>query len=121
MSKESNKEYLPYYLGAECMMTKNSYHAVHELNLSHKDSFILTAKLLAYFIASTTKAEIKPKLRTLNSLTKEEHEEWSAIRFNEDFKLKPLYSDNDYNAFHWLLKNKFDIFGLIEANLAIKK
>lgn len=61
----------------------------------------------------------KPMLRKLDYMTKEEHEEFVTIAYNDNFKLKPLYADNDYNSFHWLLNKSFDLFGLIELGLAL--
>lgn len=66
------KDFLHLYLGCECKMTKPSYHAVHELHLSADTAFVLTGKLLHYFIEPTTKAEVKPILRKLSSINSEE-------------------------------------------------
>lgn len=56
---------------------------------------------------------IKPILRRLESMTEDEHQEWIKIKFNDDFKLKRLYTDADYNSFKWLLSKHFDLFDLI--------
>lgn len=124
------QDYLHLYLGCECRMTKSSYHAVHELHLSVKTSFTLTAKLLHYFIAPTTMAVIKPLLRPLSDMTEEELQECGNLVYDFSDDQSGLDLNNhrweDFylttsEQFHWLLSRHFDLFGLIESGLAIDK
>lgn len=111
------KDVLHFYLGAECRMTKNSYHAVHELRLSADHPFRLDGKLLDYFTQPTTKAELKPMLRKLSSMTEEE-----AIEVGVGIVQRDLGMFNrpwSPQQFVWLCNKHFDLFGLIESNQAI--
>ena len=65
--------------------------------------------------------EIKPYLRPLSSMTKEEEDEFvsftdTMFRFGEDDSLCVL----PLNAISWLNKKMFDYRGLIEKGLAIE-
>lgn len=110
---ENIKPYLPLYIGCNCVMVRHSYHAVHELHLRVNHPFKLTGRLLQYFIEPTTKAEIKPILRNLNSITKEERMRLSELNSSQD-RIR-------YNAIKilWYLNERFDVFGLIEKGIAI--
>jgi hypothetical protein len=121
-------DYLHLYLGCECLMTKNSYHAVHELHLSSNEPFGLTGKLLHYFIEPTTKAEIKPILRPLSDMTEEEMQECGNMEY--DFSDDPdlnKWEPKDFEIglsprqFAWLLSKHFDLFDLIPDGLALDK
>jgi hypothetical protein len=131
------KDYLHLYLGCECMMTKISYHAVHELILSQKRSFKLDGKLLQYFIEPTTKAEIKPILRPLSDMNDEEfrwledethfhpggfnsHDNDVTIEWKEEM-IEEINEHGTPEIFLFLLSKHFDLFSLIEAGLAIDK
>ena|SRR5690554_3589173 len=63
----------------------------------------------------------KPILRPLSDLTK--HECYTALsynlRFNIDILGFPNYLDLKVNDYNILLENHFDVFGIIEKNLAI--
>lgn len=118
------KDYLHYYLGCECKMTKPSYHAVHELHLSTGTTFVLTGKLLHYFIEPTTKAEVKPILRKLSTTTEEEKNkiaELSKKYRGSEFTLPAFEMSKMWAAeqTHYLLSKHFDLFQLCEAGLAI--
>lgn len=114
------KDYLHFYLGCECMMTKPSYHAVHELHLSVKERFVLRGKLLAYFIETTTQAEIKPILRPLSDMTNDEWNEMGRkLRTGANIRTaRDLWKMNAEETVY-LLSKHFDLFGLIDAGLAI--
>ena len=117
------KDYLHLYLGCECKMTKPGYHAVHELGLSADTSFALNGKLLKYFIEPTTKAELKPFLRPLSDMTEDEEMEAKTLHFN--LSEKDAHSTTRIEVMagmtHWYLSKGFDLFGLIDAGLAINK
>lgn len=135
------KDCLHLYLGCECRMTKPSYHAVHELHLSCDRTFVLTGRLLHYFIDDTTKADIKLILRPLSDMTEEEFLGIFKPIQPEDVTndqlldaINNLKSDGYecldfggmdaiavFEIFRKLLSKHFDLFNLIENNLAIDK
>lgn len=69
---------------------------------------------------STLYNDIKPILRPLSDMTEKEKDEFSEYqieKFGEDFH-NEMY---DISQFLFLLKQGFDIFGLIESHQAIDK
>lgn len=63
---------------------------------------------------------LNPLLRPLSSMTEEEKIELFALRENEA-QLFPAIITGLSECFRWLLSHHFDIFGLIDAGLAIDK
>jgi hypothetical protein len=70
----------------------------------------------------------KPILRPLSDMTEEELQECGNLVY--DFSDDPELNNHKWQdfqtlltseQFHWLLKKHFDLFGLIEAGLAIDK
>ncbi len=55
-------------------------------------------------------------LRPLSDMTEEEQKEWQNIRFNSEFKLKPVLTDAEYESFRYLLSKHFDLFGLMSQH-----
>lgn len=117
------KDYLHLYLGCDCMMTRNSYHAVHQLRLSSDTPFKLTGQLSDYFSDSKTMAECKPILRPLSDMTEEEEKEYEATRVF--VRATPVHQVGNMQwtpeTFRYLLKQGFDLFNLIPEGLAIDK
>lgn len=111
------EDYLHFHLGCE-LFSEATHQNVGTLHGIVGNQAYFKVNGVLY---NSDMANYKPILRPLSSLTKEEDEEFISVKFNEDFNLKPLYTDNDYNSFAWLLKNHFDPFGLIESGLAISK
>ena len=64
------------------------------------------------------KDEIKPYLFPLSSMTEEQSMEFALLQVNTH-KDGFLYVCDCANMMKWLLKNHFDIYGLIEKGLAI--
>ena len=64
------------------------------------------------------KDEIKPYLFPLSSLTEEQSMEFALLHV-KTHKDGFLYVCDSANMMKWLLKNHFDIYGLIEKGLAI--
>ena len=64
------------------------------------------------------KDEIKPYLFPLSSMTEEQSIEFALLQVNTH-KDGFLYVCDCANMMKWLLKNHFDIYGLIEKGLAI--
>lgn len=66
--------------------------------------------------------EVKPYLRPLSSMTKEEYEELRKI--DRYYGIAPLSEINDwepgYKSIDWLLRHHFDYRNLIEKGLAIE-
>lgn len=62
--------------------------------------------------------EFKPYLFPLSSMTEEQDREFSLLQVNTH-KDGFLYVCDCANMMKWLLKNHFDIYGLIEKGLAI--
>ena len=62
--------------------------------------------------------EFKPYLFPLSSMTKEQSMEFALLQVNTH-KDGFLYVCDCANMMKWLLKNHFDIYGLIEKGLAI--
>lgn len=60
--------------------------------------------------------DLKPILRPLSSMTEEEQEEYNKRKQRKGF-MAQVHADNTL----WLLSRGFDLFGLIDKGLAIKK
>lgn len=110
------KDYLHLYIGCEvrCCRGKGAKGILKGINtgdLSINPVQILTGSILCYLRFS----EVMPILRPLESLSEEEDQEFALI--NRD------WIDGHWSAdgLLWLLKNQFDLFGLIKAGLAIDK
>jgi hypothetical protein len=70
-------------------------------------------------------AEVKPYLRPISSMTEEEKEEvyHDCYVVSIDFERRAtdmIAVPNAIKVVNWLLKNHFDIYGLIEKGLAIE-
>lgn len=104
-------------------------------NLGRTDKLTLGHDYLAslYYEGSSTWMNYKPYLRPMSSMTEEEDKQriqlgiWRSSQTNghEVTGIKPDISQS-YNsqafqrAFNFLLKNHFDIFGLIPRDLAVE-
>lgn len=110
MAKEL-KGYLNLYLGCEALI---------EGYTNRKDPFnykgIINYQLLlesGQHYSSVKK--ITPILRPLSDMTEEEVQEWEKINnVTQSPDVKQMAKE-----FHWMLSKHFDIFGLIEAGLAL--
>ena len=118
---EKNIEnYLPFYLG--CTLDNGNI-----LKAVHSDGSIETlyrGHLTNYW--SPEEAELKPILRPLSDMTEEELQECGNMIY--DFSGDPELNDHKWQdfeiglapeQFHYLLSKHFDLFGLIDAGLAI--
>ncbi len=65
--------------------------------------------------------DIKPILRPLSDMTEEEREEFKNVRYGHRLLDISLFIDLELSATYvkWLLSKHFDLFGLVEAGLAI--
>ena len=101
------KDYLHFYIG--CEFSNGLDAKVRTVTFSNADT-ILGAKV----------GDFKLILRPLSDMTEEEGEEWQKIGFEPDSRgvdYWPMMARN----IKFLTDKGFDLFGLIEANLAIKK
>lgn len=120
------KDVAHLYLGCECIIGDPSWESQ---NISPEDVAPYTDPNFGKPIKTVMGLEtiqhhlhhLKPILRPLGSMTEEEHEQWKGVRFSDKMKLYPLYSDNDFNSFKWLLSKHFDLFDLIPNGEAIDK
>jgi hypothetical protein len=94
------KDYIHYYLGCKI---------VHP---ALKNNRTLTAKWMQSLLEKGI--NFKPILRRLEDITPEETGQMRLIRDSIDYRIKKYAAVTNY-----LLKQKFDLFGLIEAGLAI--
>lgn len=71
--------------------------------------------------------EIKPLLRPLSSMTEEEMHECGNMVYDFSGTDLDQWQPSDFEIglapeqFHWLLKKGFDLFGLIDAGIALPK
>lgn len=63
--------------------------------------------------------DIKPYLRSLSNMTKEEEKEYCNLKAKFIYRGQYLITDV-YELFVWLNKNHFDYCGLIEIGLALE-
>lgn len=104
------KDYLHLYVGCEIAFSEDNY--------KYK-GFHLTNS----FISQQKQYEFKPILRLLTNMTNEERIEFVTLI---NIGILHINIPNQNNNFHteqflYLLKKGFDLFGLIEAGLAIDK
>lgn len=109
----------PYHMEKDCNHKECNCIAVIE-SIS-KDRVEFTYEDNGYPIDwSCSLFQVKPYLRTMDSMTKEEEEEFvsftdTMFRYGKDNNLCCLPLD----AIQWLLRNYFDFMGLIPKGLAI--
>jgi len=109
------QDYIHYYIGVECLNTW--FTPDHEC---YKEGWKLegyrTTSQKCYFLENETDNtwtdSIKPILRRLISLTEDER---------ADLHIGTCFDFGSYrpDQFNYLLKKHFDLFGLIDAGLAI--
>jgi len=112
------KDYLHLYLPIRFMWVEDA------VPFKKGEIGILAAKDLEYWDEYK-----KPILRPLSDMTEGEHSDFENISFSEDTKnweydeeLKMSIGEStEFNRFAYLLSKHFDLFGLIEAGLAIDK
>jgi hypothetical protein len=104
-----DNEYLHYYLGCECKWRVfGEYDG--EWNTSTLDLKILDR------IYDRQPFEVKPVLRSLKDMTVVEFKEYESVMVSR----KPFgFMHMEAAKTNWLLSKHFDLFGLIDAGLAI--
>lgn len=114
------KDFIHFYLGCECV------HAfVPEDHPQYDNGWKLVSiqsqSEKPYELDNDTDYtwtdSVKPKLRKLESINREESE--MMERFRSELKRNDLTAS--FRLTHYLLSKGFDLFGLIESRLAIEK
>jgi len=95
------KDYLPYYLGCD-YWTNNSQGNLNAHTLPHVIDMC------------ERNCGVQLHLRKLEDITPEEQGEMRLIRDSIDYRIKKHAA-----VTHYLLKQRFDLFSLIDANLAV--
>lgn len=99
------KDYLHFYLGCEAVTVKSKPEIItgHIIDLVNGNFY-----------------HAKPILRPLSDMTEEEAFDLEAVGGStEVFELTSIVYSFDSHRMLWALKKGFDLFGLIESNLAI--
>lgn len=120
--KKKLEDYLHLYLGAPCLFG---------IKVPEQETHLEEATIDIRVLHNVTQlyAEVKPILRPLSSMTEEEFKEFDRI-ITKDFAkmtiIESVSKEGDYTRFShtfnssaYLLSKHFDLFGLIEAGLAI--
>lgn len=109
------KNYLHLYLGCEVQCVKGEQSLLREYNISQGQVFRLGSNRI--FAVLMLIDYFKLILRPLSSMTEEESLELEKYPMAYDTMQRWWSSEQ----FVWLLSKGFDLFGLIEAGLAIDK
>lgn len=120
------KNYLHFYLGHKVIYNGNEYYleSLQCYSLKYgerKGCFIMIDADDCLWVRPD---EIKPILRQLSDMTEEEHEAYETFYMRLESE-----REEDHHSIceveiaarttHWLLSKSFDLFGLIDAGLAI--
>lgn len=115
MSEKKIEDYLHLYLGCECICTnERDIQTLTCVEPVMKKAWMITG--ISYHIDV-----VKPILRPLSDMTEEENTICNefVIGCSANDNPNPMYWTP--LQFNYLLKQHFDLFGLIDAGLAIKK
>jgi len=115
------KDYLPYYIGQEVVYLSNGEGILSEISIDSTYGMLCSVKLKGgkNQHLQTTVDKIKLRLRPLSDMTEEESD--IVLSYDDDNNEFPDSITNAAAAFHYLLKQGFDLFGLIPDGLAIDK
>jgi len=134
-------DYLHYHIGCEVLIVKSCYNLVHEYEIHEGETRVLNADLLWALTRNDKKCIYQLLLKPLFLITKEQIADllgvegfikrgnYSAPFFQIEFETldntwgyKHRYiTDLNADQFHFLLKEGYDIFQLIEEHLALDK
>src|SRR5438128_7897821 len=110
------KDYLHFYLGCDVKIEKSNYYLVHNRSVNAGMVITMTPAYLGDFLY-TKNAEVKPILRTTQSVTQDE---WNnAPKGSLHIGTDGIFYSPE--LFLYILNLQVDLFGLIEADLAINK
>ena len=97
---------------------------VHVYPWASKD-YITTLDHVGSLLADNK--DIKPYLRSMNSMTEKEREEWKLLTGHSNDVYDWIYVDDYdsnqeclYDFFDWIISHHFDYRGLIEKGLALE-
>jgi hypothetical protein len=115
------KDYLPFYTGCDILVPYGEAKFCYIQTYLHRNDINVVVDIGDNYVAFDFH-EVKPILRPLSDITEEECNllSWS---YTNAYGRKLLYSPEMLNPeeFKQLLVWGFDLFGLIEAGLAIDK
>lgn len=116
-------DYIHYYIGCRCL---NTWFAIeHKLcdsdwRLRAYDSAAVKPYMLENNHNVTWTDSIKPILRRLEDMTEEEDKIYHSLCGIANFNADSVNITHDTpESFHYLLKQGFDLFSLIQNNLAV--
>ncbi len=127
--KKELKDYLHLYITYNervLFIEKSNYYFVHEHSIHKGDSILLMPHIIAALDLHGKGVAVKLILRPLSSMTEEDIYEYDEIQAkgesvaDTDTKFGEILVGSP-ECFLWLLSKHFDIFGLIDAGLAIEK
>lgn len=123
------KDYLHLLIGCKIIVDKSNYWFVHEFIIHKGDMVDLTPLLLSRIDINGKDVVIKPILRQLSSMTKDEWNEFEVIITKDYSKMITIDSiskegewtriKHAFEAERYLLSKHFDLFNLISEGLAI--
>lgn len=123
------EDYLHLYLGCVAIIEKSDYFMVHNWSYHNGDKIVIGGRLIEHLgNINMGHISIKPILRPLSDMSEEEMKECGCLTYDfsdEEDLMKWEWQDFktllSVEQFLWLLSKHFDLFGLIEAGLAIDK
>lgn len=134
--KKELKDYLHLYLGCNVIISESYHNGIIALLVGINHTYGVVECVLEspeWYEYHTYKSfndfQVKPILRPLSDITGDELIQYGKIEFPDmkgRFDLKGLrevvmHAYYEPETFKWLLSKNFDLFGLIEAGLAIDK
>jgi hypothetical protein len=135
MTEKKIQDYIGYYIGCEVIiddkergklfgadLVPNSCNQIYyniqteEMRINDGDDFCMPYN----DDADESPARIKPILRRIEDATKKEIKEYDMYtKYQTDGVHSVLIRHDTPESFHYLLKKGFDLWGLIDANLAV--
>lgn len=115
------EDFLHLYLGCEVMEVGNNRGKLYAIGLLGGDgkyrALVDCSSNDSYW---TSLENLKPLLRKLSSMSEEERKEHRLLMYGEVDMANQIYSYAETpDSFHYLLSKGFDLFGLVDAGLAI--
>jgi len=108
------KDYLHLYLGCEIELEYKGKKIIERLDSINLRTGRIDTKTFVDF-----DFDVKPILRPLSDMTEEERRQWLDFRLNSRIEPERSFQLSEAMRTKFLLSKYFDLFGLIEAGLAI--
>lgn len=120
--------YIHYYIGQDCMvgeykgkiLSVGSYEMGEKCIVSGTNQDEDSGFFGEYEENDADHSDIKPILRPMSDMTKEEKDYGNGVTLGHTTNPERQRMA-EASRTHWLLKQGFDLFGLIEAGLAVDK